>query len=86
MAEVREQYTMLNVRANGIRNALQRLESQQAAGGLGMNASLTSPRDLMNSYMEEATNAMNAGDPATAKAMLKKAETQVERLEKLLNR
>jgi len=84
--QVREQFTMLNVRANGIRGALQRLESQQSAAGMGLNASLSGPRDLMNSFMDEATNAMNAGDPATAKSMMKKAQLQVERLEKALNR
>lgn len=77
---------MLNVRANGIRGTLERLENQQAAAGHGLNASLAGPRDLMNSFMEEATNALNAGDPATAKSMLKKAQLQVERLEKALNR
>jgi hypothetical protein len=77
---------MLNVRANGIRGVLQRMESQQSAAGLGLNASLAGPRDLMNSYLEETTNALNNGDPATAKSMMKKAQLQVERLEKLLNR
>ncbi len=86
LLEVREQLTMLNVRANGIRGVLQRLESQQSAAGLGLNASLAGPRDLMNSYLEETTNALNSGDPATAKSMMKKAQLQVERLEKLLNR
>jgi hypothetical protein len=65
---------------------LQRLESQQSAAGLGLNASLSGPRDLMNSYMDETTNALNAGDPAAARSMMKKAQLQVERLEKLLNR
>ncbi len=86
LRQVREQFTMLTVRANGIRGALQRLESQQSAAGLGLNASLSGPRDLMNSYMDETTNALNAGDQATAKNMMKKAQLQVERLEKLLNR
>jgi serine/threonine-protein kinase len=86
LLEVREDLAMLDVRANGIRGTLQRMESQQAAGGLGLNASLAGPRDLMNRFLEETTNALNAGDPATAKSMLKKAQLQVERLEKALNR
>jgi hypothetical protein len=86
LQQIREQFTMMNVRANGIRGALERLESQQSAAGLGLNASLSGPRDLMNSFLEETTNALNAGDPATAKSMMKKAQVQVERLEKLLNR
>jgi serine/threonine protein kinase len=86
LLDVRQQLTMMNVRANGIRGTLERLESQQAAAGHGLNASLAGPRDLMNSFLEETTNALNAGDPATAKSMMKKAQLQVERLEKLLNR
>jgi serine/threonine-protein kinase len=86
LMEVREQFTMLNVRANGIRGTLERLESQQAAAGHGLNAALAGPRDLMNSFMDETTNALNAGDPATARSMMKKAQLQVERLEKALNR
>ena len=39
-----------------------------------------------DSFLEETTNALNAGDPATAKSMLKKAQINVEKLEKLLNR
>jgi hypothetical protein len=86
LLDVRQQMSMLNVRANGIRGALQRLEGQQSAAGMGLNAKFTGPRDLMNSFMDETTNALNAGDPATAKAMMKKAAYQVEQLEKLLNR
>ena len=77
---------MLNVRANGIRGTLQRMESPQAAAGLGLNAALAGPRDLMNNFLDETTNALNAGDPATARSMMKKAQIQVEKLEKLLNR
>lgn len=86
LTDIREQLAMMNVRANGIRGALQRLESQQAASGLGLNARMAGPRDLMNSFLDETTNALNAGDPATAKSMMKKAQIQVEILEKLLNR
>ena len=77
---------MLNVRAGGIRGSLKRLESAQAAGGLGLNASLQGPLDLMNGYLDEAANALNAGDPASAKSFKDKAEKQVEILEKALNR
>jgi len=86
LQEVREQLIMLNVRANGIRGSLKRLEGAQAAGGMGMNASLQGPLDLMNSYLDEAANALNGGDAASAKSFKDKAEKQVERLEKALNR
>jgi len=77
---------MLNVRANGIRGSLKRLESAQAAGGLGMNASLQEPLDLMNGFLDEAANALASGDAASAKSFKDKAEKQAEILEKKLNR
>ncbi len=86
LQEVREQLIMLNPRASGIRSTLQNMERQQAARGLGLNASLQEPLQLMNSYLDEAANALNSGDAASAKSFKDKAEKQVERLEKLLNR
>jgi len=41
---------------------------------------------LMDSYMQGANAALNAGDLTSAKSFLEKAELQVERLEKFLNR
>ena len=76
----------LNARATGIRGTLQRLESAQGANGLGMSSTLHEPATLMNTYLDEATNALNAGDAESAKSFAAKAEKQIERLEKLLNR
>jgi hypothetical protein len=83
--DIRQDIGMLNVRANGIRKTLQGLEERQAAKGLGLGAQYKGPRDLMNNFLDEAANAMNAGDVATAKDMLKKAEYQAGVLEKALN-
>jgi hypothetical protein len=41
---------------------------------------------LMNSYLEGANDALNAGDLGPAKSFLEKAETQLEKLEKFLGR
>jgi hypothetical protein len=86
LQEVRQQLSLLTVRANGIRASLKRLEIAQAAAGLGLNASLQEPLGLMNSYLDEAANALNAGDAASAKSFTEKGEKQAERLEKALNR
>jgi hypothetical protein len=83
--DIRQDLGMLNVRANGIRKSLQGLEERQAAKGLGLGAQYKGPRDLMANFLDEAANALNAGDVATAKDMLKKAEYQAGALEKLLN-
>src|SRR6185369_8238419 len=82
--DIRQDIGMLNVRANSIRTTLQGMEQRQAARGLGLGAQYKGPRDLMANFLDEATNAMNAGDVATAKDMLKKAEYQAGILEKLL--
>jgi eukaryotic-like serine/threonine-protein kinase len=84
LQQVREELGQLNVRAKGIRGGLQRLEAQM--NGHGLNASLQGPLDLMNNYLDEAANAMNSGDAASAKSYYAKAEKQVEILEKALNR
>ena len=83
---VRKQLTMLNVRADGIREALQRLESTQSSAGMGLNSRLAGPRALMNQFLEAATNALNSGDAAGAREHFRNAERQVEILEKALNR
>ncbi len=83
--DIRQDLGMLNVRANGIRKTLQGLEERQASKGLGLGAQYKGPRDLMANFLDEAANAANAGDVATAKDMLKKAEYQASVLEKLLN-
>jgi phosphoglycerate-specific signal transduction histidine kinase len=86
LQEVREQLVMLTPRATGIRGTLQRMEAAQAAQGHGLNAALQEPLQLMNSYLDEAANALNSGDAAAAKSYKDKAERQIERLEKALNR
>lgn len=86
LQEVREQLIMLTPRATGVRGTLQRMEAAQAAQGHGLNAALQEPLQLMNTYLEEAANALNSGDAAAAKSYKDKAERQLERLEKALNR
>lgn len=86
LREIRDQFVMLNVRANGIRGTLSRMQSAQAAGGLGLNSSLQEPADLMNAFLADVTAALQGGDAAAAKSSLEKAERQVEKLEGRLNR
>ena len=40
----------------------------------------------MTTYLEGSNSALNAGDAASAKSFLDKAERQIEKLEKFLNR
>jgi len=86
LQEAREQWTMLNSRATGIRVTLDSMQRSQAARGLNMNSRFQQPAHLMDAYMEGANSALNAGDVPAAKDFMQKAERQIETLENLLNR
>lgn len=86
LQQAREQLVMLGSRANGIRTSLQTLQRSQAASGLNLRGDMQAAADLMNSYLDGANAALNAGDLAAAKGFMDKAERQIEKLEKFLNR
>jgi len=77
---------MLNTRASGIRTSLQTLQRSQAASGLNLRGDMQDAAGLMNSYLEGANAALNAGDAPATKGFMDKAERQIEKLEKFLNR
>lgn len=86
MQAVREQYMMLNTRASSVRGSLQTLARSQAASGLNLRGDMQDAANMMGSYLEGANAAVQAGDPASAKSFMDKAERQIEKLEKFLNR
>jgi eukaryotic-like serine/threonine-protein kinase len=83
---VSEQFMLLNTRAGGIRTSLQTLQRSQAARGLNLRGDMQDAASMMDSYMGAANSAIDAGDAASAKSFMDKAERQVEKLEKFLNR
>jgi hypothetical protein len=86
MQETREQLVMLNARVTGIHTSLASLQRSQAASGLNLRGDMQTTASLMDSFMQGANAALNAGDLPSAKSFLDKAEIQVEKLEKFLNR
>jgi serine/threonine-protein kinase len=86
LQQVRESIALVGVRATGIRSSLQSLQRSQAASGLNLRGDIQAAANLMNSYLDGADAALNAGDVAQAKSFLEKAEPQVQKLEKFLNR
>ena len=86
LQEVRESIALIGVRASGIRTSLQSLQRSQAASGLNLRGDMQAAANLMNTYLDGAEAALNAGDVAQAKSFLDKAEPQVQKLEKFLNR
>jgi len=86
LQQAREQLAMLGVRAAGIRTSLQTLQRSQAASGLNLRGDMQEASSLMTTYLEGANAALNDGNAAQAKNFMDKAERQVEKLEKFLNR
>jgi serine/threonine-protein kinase len=86
LQEVRESLALIGVRASGIRTSLQSLQRSQAASGLNLRGDMQAAANLMTTYLDGAEAALNAGDAAQARSFLDKAEPQVQKLEKFLNR
>jgi serine/threonine-protein kinase len=86
LQEVRESIALIGVRASGIRTSLQSLQNSQGTQGLNLRGDMQSAANLMNTYLDGAEAALNAGDVAQARSFLDKAEPQVQKLEKFLNR
>ena len=81
--KVRDDFDMLQARATTIRN--HSLWRSQAASGMGIRSDAANARNLMETYLRNATNALNAGNADGAKNYMEKAERQIEVLEKILN-
>jgi serine/threonine-protein kinase len=86
MQAAREQLMMLNTRAGSVRGTLQTMARSQAASGLSLRGDMQEASNMMGSYLDGANAALQAGDPAAAKSFMEKAERQLEKLEKFLNR
>jgi hypothetical protein len=86
LQQAREQLAMLGVRAGGIRASLQTLQRSQAASGLNLRGDMQEAASLTTTYLEGAHAALNDGNAAQAKSFMDKAERQIEKLEKFLNR
>ena len=86
LQEVRESLALVDVRASGIRTSLQSLQRSQAASGMSLRGDMQAAANLMKTYLDGAEAALNAGDVAQAKVFLDKAEPQIQKLEKFLNR
>jgi hypothetical protein len=84
LQELREQLAMLATRAGSCNSGLRALSQQQAASGLALRGDITEAANLMNTYLEGARQALNAGDSGSVKRFMEKAERQVEKIEKFL--
>jgi serine/threonine protein kinase len=86
LQEVREKLVQMDNRAQGIHGTLRNLQRAQEAQGFGLGSQYTGPAGLMDTYLRGASDALNAGDPASARRFLDKAEPPMSALERLLNK
>jgi len=86
LQEVREKLVLMDNRAQSIHGTLNNLQRAQQAQGFGLGSQYTGPAGLMDSYLRGASDALNAGDPASARRFLDKAEPPMSALERLLNK
>jgi eukaryotic-like serine/threonine-protein kinase len=85
LQKVRESLALLTNRASSVRSSMDSLKRAQAAQGFNIGSQYTSPAGLMETYLNGATEALNAHDLGAAKDFAAKAERQIETLEKLLH-
>ena len=86
LQQARESLARLGARAASIRNTLQSLQQSQAAGGLGLRGDWLESAHLMDAFLQGASDALAAADAPAARDLTNKAERQVEKLEKALNK
>ena len=83
LEKARDRYDKLQARAATILN--HSLFRAQAASGLGLRSDAATARNLMDTYMRNSADALNAGNIVAARANMNRAQTQIEILEKILN-
>jgi hypothetical protein len=86
LQEVADQLVNLNARAGAVRSGLEGVRRSQAASGLGLRGDMVEASSLMDSNLQGASQALRAGDAASANTFLTRAERQIEKLEKFLGR
>jgi serine/threonine-protein kinase len=85
LQEVRVSVAQIGTRAATVHTSLESLQRSQAASGMNLRADIRSAASLMDTYVNGAEAALNAGDVSQAKHFLDQAEPQVQKLEKFFN-
>ncbi|MBI1896355.1 MAG: protein kinase [Acidobacteria bacterium] len=86
LRELREELILLGTRAVSIKGSLQTLQQSQARLGLNINPEISTSRQRMEFYLDEAEAAIRKGEAAGARKMIDSAEKEVERLERFFGR
>jgi hypothetical protein len=84
LQETEKSVDQLSGRAGAVTASLNSLRQQQSAQGLGLRGDMVAAEQRMETNMNKAQAAVQAGDAAQAKHYLDLAEPDVEKLEHFL--
>lgn len=84
LENLRNNLMMLGTRANAVQAKAKRIEQEQRAQGLGMRSDVVSGISRMGYFLDEAENAVKAGNAAAAKTALQRADRETSTLERIL--
>jgi serine/threonine-protein kinase len=84
LEKLREQGSLLSIRAATVRSSLGSLRKAQARSGLGLRANMAASAQRMDYLLNEADAALQRGDAAVGQRNLDLAEKDVSKLEKFL--
>jgi len=82
LKELRHRLTLLAARARAVKSSFERLQQQQQAQGVSPRQDMAAALERMDQLMDQALDALGAGDAASAQESMDSAEREVERLEK----
>jgi serine/threonine-protein kinase len=86
LREARDHLMAIGSRANSARSTLTRMKEQQARQGLGMRGDITTAEQRMETFLDDAQDAIKDGDVERAKKALANAEREIDRLDTFLGR
>lgn len=76
----------LGAQADAARSGVQQIRQQQQAQGLDIRGDILASMNRMNSYLNEANNALRQSDLQTAGDNMDQAEKEISNLNKFLGR
>ncbi len=86
LRDLREQLMLMATRVGPVRRSIDTLRRSQEASGLSLRTDIAAAEQRLVYYLDEAENAINAGDAAGGKKYLGLAEKELGKLERFLGR
>lgn len=84
--KLQERMTMLAGRANAIKDSVENLRNQQKSAGLSLRPDISASEMRMEQLMDNADQALKAGNPRAAGRNMELAEKEIDKLEAFFGR